>query len=112
MPNIYSHLLSGLCQFSTCGQPRLVRFQGRPRDLTPKARIRSWLGYTLPFDRHDWTVDRCGRQVTYVIDFYTGKGDPRMPDAPSFYLDVRPKLESVEGAWNRIKMSWKKGELI
>lgn len=24
----------------------------------------------MPFDRHDWTVDRCGKEVRYVIDFY------------------------------------------
>ena len=46
-----------------CGQPRLVRFQGRPTDYSPKARLRSLLGYQLPFDRHDWVVDRCGKQV-------------------------------------------------
>ena len=46
-----------------CGQPRLVRFQGRPTDYSPKARLRSLVGYQLPFDRHDWVVDRCGKQV-------------------------------------------------
>ena len=30
----------------------------------------SWFGGQLPFDRHDWWVDRCGREVRYVIDFY------------------------------------------
>ncbi len=28
--------------------PRLAKFMGRPFDLTPKARIKSWLGYGLP----------------------------------------------------------------
>lgn len=37
---------------------------------SPLARVRSWLGGPLPFDRHDWLVDRCGREVRYVIDFY------------------------------------------
>ena len=37
---------------------------------SPLARIRSWFGGPLPFDRHDWYVDRCGRDVRYVIDFY------------------------------------------
>lgn len=44
---------------SSCGQPKLLKFEGRPKDLTPRARVKSWLGYALPFDRHDWTVDRC-----------------------------------------------------
>jgi hypothetical protein len=24
-----------------------------------------------PFDRHDWYVDRCGREIKYVIDYYS-----------------------------------------
>ncbi|KAG0268335.1 Cytochrome c1 heme lyase [Actinomortierella ambigua] len=88
-----------------CGGPKLVRFEGKPKEVTPKARIWSWMGYALPFDRHDWVVDRCGKQVTYIIDFYSGKPDPRYPDAPSFYLDVRPKL-SADGAWLRFKKFW------
>eukprot|EP00854_Cymbomonas_tetramitiformis_P012683 gene12683-14992_t len=31
------------------------------------------LWYKLPFDRHDWVVDRCGTEVRYVIDFYNGE---------------------------------------
>ena len=34
------------------------------------ARFSSWFGGPLPFDRHDWYVDRCGQEVRYVIDFY------------------------------------------
>ena len=48
---------------SACAQPRLVRFVGRPQDYSPKARLLNLLGYKLPFDRHDWVVDRCGRQA-------------------------------------------------
>lgn len=44
----------------SCPDPTLLRFMGRPNQLTPKAYIKSWLGYGLPFDRHDWIVDRCG----------------------------------------------------
>ncbi len=28
--------------------------------------------YELPFDRHDWIVDRCGKDVRYIIDYYDG----------------------------------------
>lgn len=63
--------------------------------MSPKARVNTLLGYTPPFDRHDWVVDRCGVQVEYVIDFYAGRPDAR--GKPSFYLDVRPKLNSWEG---------------
>ncbi|KAJ1778700.1 Cytochrome c1 heme lyase [Coemansia sp. RSA 1824] len=85
-----------------CGGPRLLRFEGKIKNVTPKARLRSFVGYQLPFDRHDWTVDRCGKPVRYVIDFYQGKTDPKNPNAPSFFLDVRPAL-TVEGAWDRTR---------
>jgi len=70
--------------------PQLVRFLGRPNDLSPRAWINSRLFfYKEPFDRHDWYVgfgddgengengeggmnggDRKERR--YVIDFYSG----------------------------------------
>ncbi len=63
--------------------------------MSPKARLNTLLGYTAPFDRHDWVVDRCGTKIEYVIDFYAGKDDGR--GKLNFYLDVRPKLNSWEG---------------
>ncbi|KAK6336024.1 Cytochrome c1 heme lyase [Orbilia blumenaviensis] len=83
-----------------CGGPKLLSFSGDASKLSPKARILVLLGYQAPFDRHDWVVDRCGTNVEYIIDFYSGKRDPARPEIPSFYLDVRPKL-TVEGAWMR-----------
>lgn len=67
--------------------------------MSPKARLNTLLGYTAPFDRHDWVIDRCGTKVEYVIDFYAGKQQqgPQQGGKPSFYLDVRPKLNSWEG---------------
>ncbi|CAZ81491.1 unnamed protein product [Tuber melanosporum] len=85
-----------------CGGPKLVSFSGDSQKLTPKARFMVLLGYQAPFDRHDWAIDRCGKKIDYVIDFYSGKPDPKRPEALSFYLDVRPKL-SPEGAWMRIQ---------
>ncbi|KAL3427710.1 cytochrome c/c1 heme lyase [Phlyctema vagabunda] len=79
-----------------CGGPRLHSFLGLSRSMTPKARFNTLLGYTAPFDRHDWVVDRCGTKVEYVIDFYAGRndaGDGKL----NFFLDVRPKLNSLEG---------------
>ncbi|KAJ2514103.1 Cytochrome c1 heme lyase [Coemansia sp. RSA 1939] len=87
---------------ATCGAPKLLKFEGRAHDLTPRARFFSLFGYQKPFDRHDWTVDRCGKNVRYVIDFYEGKRDPRNPQAPSFYLDVRPAL-TIESCWDRMR---------
>ena len=79
-----------------CDGPRLHSFAGDSTRMSPKARINTLLGYTAPFDRHDWVVDRCGKRVEYIIDFYAGRA--RAGGAgPSFYLDVRPKLNSWEG---------------
>jgi cytochrome c heme-lyase len=78
----------------------LHSFEGLSKQLSPKARINSLLGYQEPFDRHDWVVDRCGTKVDYLIDFYAGKPDAH--GRPSFYLDVRPKLNSLEGVRMRI----------
>jgi cytochrome c heme-lyase len=89
-----------------CGGPKLVSFAGDSKNLTPRARWRSWMGYRPPFDRHDWVVDRCGKRVEYVIDFYSGKGNESGlgvggGGSLNFYLDVRPKLNSWEGVKTR-----------
>lgn len=85
-----------------CGGPRLVSFAGDSKAMTPRARWRSLVGYEPPFDRHDWVVDRCGTKVDYVIDFYAGKSEGARGPGPSFYLDVRPKLNSWEAIKTRV----------
>jgi cytochrome c heme-lyase len=81
-----------------CGGPRLHSFAGLgSATMSPKARINTLLGYTAPFDRHDWVVDRCGTKVEYVIDFYAGRNDGTGANKLNFYLDVRPKLNTWEG---------------
>ncbi|KAK9461391.1 cytochrome c/c1 heme-lyase [Lipomyces oligophaga] len=85
-----------------CGGPKLVSFAGDSKNLSPRAWINSLLGYQEPFDRHDWIIDRCGKQIEYIIDFYAGRPDPNNRNIPTFYLDVRPKL-SPEGAWMRFQ---------
>ena len=40
--------------FRECDCPRLRSFKGAADKITPRARIRSWMGYEKPFDRHDW----------------------------------------------------------
>ena len=35
------------------------------------------LGYKLPFDRHDWIVDRCGREVSSSLLFEWNCGASR-----------------------------------
>eukprot|EP00008_Paramoeba_atlantica_P003961 CAMPEP_0201491688 /NCGR_PEP_ID=MMETSP0151_2-20130828/30813_1 /ASSEMBLY_ACC=CAM_ASM_000257 /TAXON_ID=200890 /ORGANISM="Paramoeba atlantica, Strain 621/1 / CCAP 1560/9" /LENGTH=227 /DNA_ID=CAMNT_0047878163 /DNA_START=17 /DNA_END=700 /DNA_ORIENTATION=+ len=89
----------------TCPNPKLLKFRGRPGDFTPKARMLSWIGYSLPFDRHDWVIDRCGQEVEYVIDFY--QGESRTNAAVAIHLDVRPKL-SLGGISDRFRMQYRR----
>ncbi|KAB5585712.1 cytochrome c/c1 heme-lyase [Coniochaeta sp. 2T2.1] len=86
-----------------CGLgPRLYSFAGVKERMTPRARVKTLLGYTAPFDRHDWIVDRCGKRVEYVIDFYAGRQDGGGEGKVNFYLDVRPKVNSWEGVKMRV----------
>ena len=62
-------------------------------------------GYQLPFDRHDWIVDRCGKEVRYVIDYYD-VGEVDIRDHSFAVLDVRPALDSPEALWDRMKVAW------
>ncbi|XP_074156115.1 holocytochrome c-type synthase [Sminthopsis crassicaudata] len=86
-----------------CG-PTLIRFGGKAKDYSPRARIRSWMGYELPFDRHDWIVNRCGTEVRYVIDYYDG-GEVNK-DYQFTILDVRPAFDSLTAVWDRMKVAW------
>ncbi|KAL1902384.1 holocytochrome c synthase [Sporothrix stenoceras] len=93
-------------------EPRLIRFQGRPGEMTPKAAFVQLMGRIYPskfateppFDRHDWYVARKDsngeeKQVRYVIDYYTGPPEPT--GEPVFYLDVRPAM-TPSGAAERL----------
>lgn len=93
--------------------PRLVRFMGRPNDTSPKAWINSnFLGYKPPFDRHDWYVERNGKPVRYVVDFYNGNNKDNTSggaspgfDRSSMYLDVRPALDDPMAFVDRVRMA-------
>jgi cytochrome c heme-lyase len=93
-------------------EPQLVRFMGRPRDMTPKAQFNQALAWLYPakfsseppFDRHDWFVQRTlpdgsKREVRYVIDYYSGEPEPSGEEV--FYLDVRPAVDSPRAAAER-----------
>ena len=105
--------------------PKLLKFCGRPTDLSPKAYIKHYLfSHPLPFDRHDWTVTRSNSidgsetEVRYVIDYYhdevmaseeAGSGMPNMDDGigetgkiKSLLVDVRPAADSVSDIWGRM----------
>ena len=97
--------------------PKLVKFVGRPKDLSPKAWFNSRILFTQePFDRHDWYVEaEDGEPRRYVIDFYEGKeksGDvadlngQQLPIVrpPSMYIDARPALDNPSAAVDRVVM--------
>ncbi|GAA6062549.1 hypothetical protein JCM10212_004110 [Sporobolomyces blumeae] len=98
---------------------KLVSFMGRPKQMSPRARWKSFIGYTAPFDRHDWIIDRPVQpptgsspsasdspapsapdsiRVRYVIDFYTGRGAnllASVPPAPSNPTGTAPSSTST-----------------
>ncbi|KAK0615725.1 cytochrome c/c1 heme-lyase [Bombardia bombarda] len=92
-------------------QPKLLRFQGRPQDMTPKAAMMQVMGKIYPamfeteppFDRHDWYVARNvngqTKEVRYVIDYYSAPPEPT--GEPVFFLDVRPAF-TPSGAAERL----------
>ncbi|KJX93614.1 cytochrome c heme lyase like protein [Zymoseptoria brevis] len=93
--------------------PSLVRFTGRPNELTPKARMMSVMSRIYPsafpdnppFDRHDWFVRRVApdgqtKEVRYVIDYYSGPPEPT--GEPVFFLDVRPAVDGPVSAAERM----------
>lgn len=86
--------------------PKLIKFQGRPTDPSPKARFFQLLGYKPPFDRHDWLVDRNGESIRYVIDFYSGQLSSGTKKPLAMYLDVRPALDSPASFVDRLVMHW------
>ncbi|KAJ7702355.1 cytochrome C1 heme lyase [Mycena rosella] len=88
-----------------CGGVKLVNFKGKPGEKSIRARCKMLFGYSAPFDRHDWVVDRCGLQMRYIIDFYTGRTQGA---GPSFFLDVRPALDNWEGVKMRTQHFWSK----
>lgn len=88
-----------------CGGVKLTSFKGDATKVTPRAAINHYLfGKELPFDRHDWKVNRCGEEIEYVIDFYTTKVEPGSD--PKFYLDVRPKLNTIAGVKLRVQRAF------
>lgn len=93
--------------------PTLIRFQGRPKDMSPKATMTQVMGWIYPskfqteppFDRHDWFISRkmgdTTKEIRYVIDFY--EGEPEPSGDPVFYLDVRPAFTPLGAAERAIR---------
>jgi cytochrome c heme-lyase len=85
--------------------PTLIRFVGKPQEPSLKAKAMHWLaGYVMPFDRHEWMIDRCGTGLfKYHVDFYDGPRD--QSGKVNIYLDVRPAMDTMTGITDRIRMN-------
>ena len=83
---------------ATCPKPTLTKFEGKWDQLSPKAKLLAWLGYDKPFDRHDWTVNRCGTDVVYIIDYYA------QTNRHGFHIDARPAL-TPSGLFDRVRIA-------
>mmetsp|Transcript_10770 Transcript_10770/g.16372 ORF Transcript_10770/g.16372 Transcript_10770/m.16372 type:complete len:372 (-) Transcript_10770:100-1215(-) len=91
-------------------EPKLLRFMGRPDELSPKAWLKTIFGHPAPFDRHDWIVDRGGQEVRYVIDYYHDESQVNRDKLPnlsdpnamhSIFVDVRPAIDTPEALADR-----------
>ena len=92
---------------------KLLRFLGRPDDLSPKARIKMLFGHPAPFDRHDWYIDRedGSGEHRYVIDYYHDESNVSEDKRPlhkadtksmkSIFVEVRPALDSFSALADR-----------
>eukprot|EP00615_Pteridomonas_danica_P008586 CAMPEP_0114329106 /NCGR_PEP_ID=MMETSP0101-20121206/855_1 /TAXON_ID=38822 ORGANISM="Pteridomonas danica, Strain PT" /NCGR_SAMPLE_ID=MMETSP0101 /ASSEMBLY_ACC=CAM_ASM_000211 /LENGTH=382 /DNA_ID=CAMNT_0001458657 /DNA_START=72 /DNA_END=1221 /DNA_ORIENTATION=- len=93
-------------------QPTLLRFTGRPDENSPKAMLKSIVfGCPEPFDRHDWIVDRGGKEVRYIIDYFHDHDGVDRDAKPGLHdqetiqsrrIDVRPALDSFESVIDRV----------
>ena len=93
-------------------EAKLSRFTGKPDTLSPKAKLRQFFGMPIPFDRHDWIVDRGGVEVRYIIDYYHDESNVDNDSKPqdksdfhavkSIFVDVRPALDSFDSVLDRI----------
>lgn len=84
-----------------CESPKLLKFGGRAKDYSPRARLRALMGNDLPFDRHDWVIDRSGKQVRYVIDYYDIGDENGYKTGEFVELDVRPAYDSFGAVIDR-----------
>ena len=107
-----------------CSDPTLNRFEGKYGDHTIKTKLTHWLYPSVEcFDRHDWYVNRCGREVRYIIDYYSTRsapttatvtgpdGKPVTVEVPAaeeeYFIDARP-APTVGGMVDRARMAWKR----
>lgn len=93
--------------------PSLTSFKGKYDKLSGKGALNKYVPGMLgaPFDRHDWVVNRCGKTVRYVLDYYK---DPTLEEEPKIRLDVRPAPDSIDNLmdWMRYKDAQKPNKVV
>ncbi|CEG43813.1 cytochrome c c1 heme [Plasmopara halstedii] len=92
---------------------KLLKFCGRPDEMTPIAWMKSILGFGKPFDRHDWIILRSDNtQVRYVIDYYFDDKKSAEDEVPELHSEdkvrsismyARPAVDSVGALIDRLK---------
>jgi len=99
-----------------CPTPKLARFYGMYGIHTTKSKILKMFTGIVPFDRHDWIIDRCGTEHRYIIDYYSvEQPDPDDPfgDPDVMYsIDARPAI-TFGGVFDRMRLAfskWRQGE--
>ncbi|TYZ62916.1 hypothetical protein PybrP1_003296 [[Pythium] brassicae (nom. inval.)] len=93
--------------------PKLLKFCGRPDELTPIAWVKNALGLGKPFDRHDWTIQRSDdTRVRYVIDYYFDDAKAAQDKVPELHsaasvqsisMYARPAVDSVGDLVDRVR---------
>ncbi|XP_951931.1 cytochrome C-type heme lyase, putative [Theileria annulata] len=87
-----------------CKNPKLRRFVGKYNNPSPKSFfIRLFTRFEKPFDRHDWYIDRCGKEIRYILDYYD---DPKSQNYLQVFVDVRPALDNFTNFFDRIKFTF------
>lgn len=101
-----------------CKDPKLARFEGLDGFYSIKAKINHYLlGHPWPYDRHDWWVDRCGKEIRYIIDYHaipTGELDEEGDEKFDYTIDARP-APTMQGMWDRLRLAtwrWRHGQKV
>jgi cytochrome c heme-lyase len=76
-------------------ESKLLKFCGRPDEYSPKARLKMLFGHPAPFDRHDWTIDRGGKEVRYIIDYYHDESAVQKDKTPQHMTDPKA-MQSIK----------------
>jgi len=84
----WSHIRRWESTLHSNDDPKLLKFMGRPKDISPRAFVYTYLlGYHPPFDRHDWYVEAQGQEPRrYVIDFYSGSDNTSTSDTSNWNI--------------------------